>query len=117
MPQRNSQDLWCLGYLERPFDKGGESSSRVPCLDAGGGEQDELSAKEDRGAAPAARGDGPTCDGGSPVEVVERECELAKRLADDLHMSLSAVNTHLANLDARNRVEIATWHETGRITG
>ena len=41
-------------------------------------------------------------------------------IADDLHISLSTVKTHLASLmqklSARNRVEIAIWaHETGRI--
>ncbi|MGC5585207.1 response regulator [Ornithinimicrobium sp. W1665] len=41
-------------------------------------------------------------------------------IADELHISLSTVKTHLAalmrKLDARNRVEIAMWaHETGRI--
>ena len=41
-------------------------------------------------------------------------------IADELHISISTVKTHLAalmrKLDARNRVEIAMWaHETGRI--
>ena len=41
-------------------------------------------------------------------------------IADDLHISLSTVKTHLASLmrklDARNRVELAMWaYETGRI--
>jgi DNA-binding NarL/FixJ family response regulator len=41
-------------------------------------------------------------------------------IADELHISISTVKTHLASLmrklDARNRVEIAMWaHETGRI--
>ncbi|MGA4507917.1 response regulator [Propionibacteriaceae bacterium G1746] len=41
-------------------------------------------------------------------------------IADDLHISLSTVKTHLAalmrKLNARNRVEIAMWaYETGRI--
>ena len=41
-------------------------------------------------------------------------------IADDLHISLSTVKTHLgslmAKLGARNRVEIAMWaYETGRI--
>ena len=41
-------------------------------------------------------------------------------IADDLHISLSTVKTHLGSLmrklDARNRVEIAIWaYETGRI--
>ena len=41
-------------------------------------------------------------------------------IADELHISLSTVKTHLASLmrklDARNRVEIAIWaYETGRI--
>jgi DNA-binding NarL/FixJ family response regulator len=41
-------------------------------------------------------------------------------IADDLHLSISTVKTHLASLmrklNARNRVEIAMWaHETGRI--
>jgi DNA-binding NarL/FixJ family response regulator len=41
-------------------------------------------------------------------------------IADDLHISLSTVKTHLASLmrklNARNRVEIAMWaYETGRI--
>ena len=41
-------------------------------------------------------------------------------IADELHISLSTVKTHLASLmsklGARNRVEIAMWaHETGRI--
>ena len=41
-------------------------------------------------------------------------------IADELHISLSTVKSHVASLmmklDARNRVEIAMWaHETGRI--
>ena len=41
-------------------------------------------------------------------------------IADELHISISTVKTHLAalmrKLDARNRVEIAMWaHDTGRI--
>ncbi len=41
-------------------------------------------------------------------------------IADDLHISLSTVKTHLASLmtklGARNRVEIAMWaYETGRV--
>jgi DNA-binding NarL/FixJ family response regulator len=41
-------------------------------------------------------------------------------IADELHISISTVKTHLAalmrKLDARNRVEIAMWaHETGRV--
>jgi DNA-binding NarL/FixJ family response regulator len=41
-------------------------------------------------------------------------------IADELHISLSTVKTHLASLmqklHARNRVEIAMWaHETGRV--
>jgi DNA-binding NarL/FixJ family response regulator len=41
-------------------------------------------------------------------------------IADDLHISISTVKTHLASLmrklNARNRVEIAMWaYETGRI--
>ena len=43
-------------------------------------------------------------------------------IADDLHISISTVKTHLASLmrklDARNRVEIAMWaFETGRTKG
>jgi DNA-binding NarL/FixJ family response regulator len=43
-------------------------------------------------------------------------------IADDLHISISTVKTHLASLmrklKARNRVEIAMWaHETGRLRG
>jgi len=43
-------------------------------------------------------------------------------IADELHISLSTVKTHLASLmaklGARNRVEIAMWaHETDRIKG
>ena len=42
-------------------------------------------------------------------------------IADELHISLSTVKTHLASLmdklGARNRVEIAMWaYETKRIT-
>jgi DNA-binding NarL/FixJ family response regulator len=41
-------------------------------------------------------------------------------IADDLHISISTVKTHLASLmrklNARNRVEIAMWaYETGRV--
>lgn len=41
-------------------------------------------------------------------------------IATDLHISLSTVKTHIANLmtklNVRNRVEIAIWaHETGRM--
>ena len=43
-----------------------------------------------------------------------------EEIADDLHISLSTVKTHLSSLmrklNARNRVEIAMWaYETGRI--
>lgn len=43
-------------------------------------------------------------------------------IADDLHISLSTVKTHLASLmtklGARNRVELAMWaYENGRMTG
>ena len=43
-------------------------------------------------------------------------------IADELHISLSTVKTHLASLmtklSARNRVELAMWaYETNRITG
>jgi DNA-binding NarL/FixJ family response regulator len=43
-------------------------------------------------------------------------------IADELHISLSTVKTHIASLmtklAARNRVELAMWaHETNRITG
>jgi len=42
-------------------------------------------------------------------------------IADELHISISTVKTHLASLmqklNARNRVEIAMWaHETGRMS-
>jgi DNA-binding NarL/FixJ family response regulator len=42
-------------------------------------------------------------------------------IADELHVSLSTVKTHLASLmgklGTRNRVEMAMWaHETGRMT-
>ena len=41
-------------------------------------------------------------------------------IADELHVSLSTVKTHIASLmtklDVRNRVELAIWaHETGRV--
>jgi len=43
-------------------------------------------------------------------------------IADDMHISISTVKTHLASLmrklNARNRVEIAMWaYETGRVKG
>jgi DNA-binding NarL/FixJ family response regulator len=43
-------------------------------------------------------------------------------IAEEMHISLSTVKSHLtsllAKLGARNRVEIAMWaHETGRVTG
>ena len=43
-------------------------------------------------------------------------------IADDMHISISTVKTHLASLmrklNARNRVEIAMWaYETGRVRG
>ena len=43
-------------------------------------------------------------------------------IADELHISLSTVKTHIASLmaklGARNRVEVAMWaHETGRVNG
>lgn len=66
-----------------------------------------------------------------PVEALtEREEEVVltvargrtnPEIADELHISLSTVKTHLAavmtKLNARNRVEIAMWaYETGRVT-
>jgi DNA-binding NarL/FixJ family response regulator len=74
-----------------------------------------------RGAPPA-----------EPVEpLTDREEDVLARvaggrtnveIAQDLHISLSTVKTHIANLmaklRARNRVEIAIWaHETGRVRG
>lgn len=65
-----------------------------------------------------------------PVEpLTEREEEVLvtvargrtnAEIADELHISLSTVKTHLASLmtklDARNRVEIAMWaHDTNRV--
>ncbi|MCC5948001.1 MAG: response regulator transcription factor [Nitriliruptoraceae bacterium] len=43
-----------------------------------------------------------------------------REIADELHISISTVKTHLASLmrklEARNRVELAMWaHETGRL--
>jgi DNA-binding NarL/FixJ family response regulator len=43
-------------------------------------------------------------------------------IADDMHISISTVKTHIASLmrklNARNRVEIAMWaYETGRVRG
>ncbi|WP_432479479.1 response regulator [Nocardioides sp. GXQ0305] len=43
-------------------------------------------------------------------------------IAEEMHISLSTVKSHLtsllAKLGARNRVEVAMWaHETGRVTG
>jgi DNA-binding NarL/FixJ family response regulator len=43
-----------------------------------------------------------------------------EEIADDLHISMSTVKTHVASLmrklSARNRVEIAMWaYETGRV--
>ena len=69
-------------------------------------------------------------DVAQPVEALtEREEEVLltvargrtnAEIADDLHISLSTVKTHLASLmsklGARNRVEIAMWaYETGRL--
>ncbi len=66
-----------------------------------------------------------------PTEpLTEREEDVVRRvsvgrtnaeIADDLHISLSTVKTHLASLTTklgvRNRVEIAMWaHDTGRVT-
>ena len=66
-----------------------------------------------------------------PVEpLTEREEEVLvtvakgwtnSEIADELHISLSTVKTHLASLmtklGARNRVEIVMWaYETGRVT-
>lgn len=71
--------------------------------------------------------------GPSPAQPIEpltsREEELLipvargrtnSEIADELHISISTVKTHLASLmrklDARNRVEIAMWaYETGRV--
>ena len=65
-----------------------------------------------------------------PLEpLTEREEEVLRtvargrtnaEIADELHISLSTVKSHLAalmaKLGARNRVEIAMWaHETGRV--
>ena len=76
-----------------------------------------------------------TRGGGPPVQPIEpltsREEEILMpvargwtnhEIADDLHISISTVKTHLASLmrklDARNRVEIAMWaYETGRVRG
>jgi len=72
-------------------------------------------------------------DGQPPVQPVvpltEREEEVLvtvargrtnAEIADDLHISISTVKSHLASLTnklgARNRVEIAMWaHDTGRV--
>jgi DNA-binding NarL/FixJ family response regulator len=80
-----------------------------------------LAAFADSSAAPAPA---------QPIEpLTNREEELLipvargrtnSEIADELHISISTVKTHLASLmrklGARNRVEIAMWaHETGRI--
>lgn len=72
----------------------------------------------------------PTAEPVQPIEpLTEREEEVLvtvargrtnAEIADELHISLSTVKTHLASLmtklSARNRVEIAMWaHETGRL--
>lgn len=75
--------------------------------------------------------DVPTGDPAQPVvPLTDREEEVLltvargrtnSEIADDLHISLSTVKTHLASLmtklGARNRVELAMWaYETNRIT-
>jgi DNA-binding NarL/FixJ family response regulator len=75
------------------------------------------------------RAEGPSAQ---PVEpLTEREEEVLvtvargrtnAEIADELHISLSTVKTHIASLmtklSARNRVELAMWaYETDRVTG
>ena len=69
---------------------------------AGHGEVEPLTSREEELLIPVARG------------------RTNSEIADELHISISTVKTHLASLmrklDARNRFEIAMWaHETGRI--
>jgi DNA-binding NarL/FixJ family response regulator len=71
----------------------------------------------------------PTTAAHPSSELTEREEEVVRRvsagrtnaeIAEDLHISLSTVKTHLASLstklNVRNRVEIAMWaYDTGRV--
>ncbi len=73
---------------------------------------------------------GPAVRAEPVVELTDREEEVVQRvsagrtnaeIAADLHISLSTVKSHLANLTSklgvRNRVEIAMWaYDTGRVT-
>ncbi len=76
--------------------------------------------------APAS-GAGPSAQPNQPLTAREEEvlCAVARgrtnaEISGELHISLSTVKTHVANLmsklSARNRVEIAIWaYETGRM--
>jgi DNA-binding NarL/FixJ family response regulator len=55
------------------------------------------------------------------IEVVGEAAD-GRQIADDMHISISTVKTHIASLmrklNARNRVEIAMRaYETGRVRG
>ena len=77
----------------------------------------------DRGrAAPPAQPIAPLTDREEMVLVTVARGRTNAEIADELHISLSTVKTHLTNLmgklGARNRVEMAMWaYETGRMRG
>jgi DNA-binding NarL/FixJ family response regulator len=70
--------------------------------------------------APPAQPISPLTDREEEVLVTLARGRTNAEIADDLHISLSTVKTHLASLmgklGARNRVEMAMWaYETGRV--
>jgi DNA-binding NarL/FixJ family response regulator len=72
--------------------------------------------------APPAQPVQPLTDREEQVLVTVARGRTNAEIADELHISLSTVKTHLASLmsklAARNRVEIAIWaYETGRVRG
>jgi DNA-binding NarL/FixJ family response regulator len=72
------------------------------------------------GSTPAAQPVTPLTEREEEVLVTVARGRTNAEIADELHISLSTVKTHLASLmaklAARNRVEIAMWaYETGRV--
>jgi DNA-binding NarL/FixJ family response regulator len=72
--------------------------------------------------SPAAQPIEPLTEREEQVLVTVARGRTNAEIADELHISLSTVKTHLASLmtklGARNRVELAMWaYETNRITG
>ena len=98
-------------------------TARLLAAFARGGEGGETGGRSDPvGGAEVAQPFEPLSDREEEVLVTVARGRTNAEIADELHISLGTVKSHLASLmrkiGARNRVEIAMWaYETGRVEG